>query len=157
MTLTMTSLPTEKVISVLNHLIEICKDGQKGFETAVESLEQDVELADLCAQCARQRATFAGELQNEVRALAGTPEQTGTVTGVLHRGWMYMKALVTGGDEDVIIEECEAAEDETKTAYEKALQQYLPERLTRILQKQYSEIKIVHDKFSSLKRAARLY
>ena len=33
-----------------------------------------------------------------VRSLGGDPEDSGTVSAALHRGWMDIKALVTGND-----------------------------------------------------------
>jgi len=146
---------TENVIPALNRLIGVCRDGEKGFQAAAQALEGDVELADLCLRYSQKRAEFAAELQEEVRKLSGNPEEKGTLTGALHRGWMNMKALVTGGDEDVIIAECEEAEDETESIYEETLALYLPEALTKIIQKQYAEVKEVHHRFRSLKKSAR--
>jgi uncharacterized protein (TIGR02284 family) len=60
------------VIDVLNGLIETCKDGQEGFQTAAESIE-DPELGQLLHEYAQERAAFAAELQTAVRRLAAIP------------------------------------------------------------------------------------
>jgi uncharacterized protein (TIGR02284 family) len=48
---------------------------------------------------------FAGELQNEVAQIGGVPETGGSTAGSLHRGWIGLKALVTGSDGHAILEE----------------------------------------------------
>src|SRR5688572_31469331 len=100
----------DEVISTLNGLIEICKDGQDGFKTAAEGVERS-ELKTLFYEFSQQRATFAGELQNEVRRLGGDPEKSGSVAASLHRGWIDIKSAVTGKDDNAVIAECERGED----------------------------------------------
>lgn len=50
----------DDVISVLNNLIETCRDGQNGFQAAAEGITQ-TEVKKLFAQYAQQRAQFVGE------------------------------------------------------------------------------------------------
>jgi uncharacterized protein (TIGR02284 family) len=146
---------TQQLITTLNDLIEICKDGEKGFKTAAEGFK-DSELKTQCLKYAQQRGQFAGDLQNEVQELlGGTPEQTGSVAGALHRGWIDIKSAVMKGDDNSIISEVERGEDEAKEAYEKALKGYLPPNLAGMIQRQYVEVKAVHDRFSALQAAAR--
>ncbi len=144
----------EEVLSRLNELISICKDGEQGFATAAEGVE-DAQLKALCLQYSAQRLGFARELQNEVQQLGGTPEKSGTVTGGLHRGWIDIKSVVTGRDEAAIISECERGEDVAKESYEKALNAYMPAGVTGVIQRQYSGVKEAHDRFSAMQKAAR--
>ena len=65
-----------KVISTLNWLIETLKDGEEGFRTAAEGLT-DPQTKAVFQQYSRERAQMAQELQAEVRALGGDPEQGG--------------------------------------------------------------------------------
>src|SRR5262249_45076128 len=104
------ALTNDEVISTLNNLIENCKDGQQGFQTATEG-NHDGSVKKILQQYAQERAQFVGELQNEVRRLGGDPEKTGSVAGALHRGWMNIKTAVTGKDEHAVLEECERGED----------------------------------------------
>jgi uncharacterized protein (TIGR02284 family) len=146
--------PKSSVVSLLNDLISICKDGKQGFETAAEGLD-DAELKALCLQLSKQREIFAGELQDEVSQLGGTPESSGSLAGSLHRGWINIKSAVTGNNEDAIIAECERGEDEAKEAYEKALNAYMPANITGMVQRQYVKIKEAHDRFSAMKKTAQ--
>ena len=55
----------DNVISTLNGLIETCRDGQNGFQTAAEGVTNS-ELKTLFHGYAQQRAQFVGDLQTEV-------------------------------------------------------------------------------------------
>ena len=144
----------EKVSTTLNALIEICKDGQKGFETAAENAK-NAELQILCKQYAQQRNNFAQQLQQEVTQLGDNAADSGSLAGAAHRGWINMKSLATGDDDDAIIAECERGEDAAKEAYEKALSEYLPPSIYGVIQHQYNGVKEAHDYFSRLQKATR--
>src|SRR5689334_19319921 len=116
---------TDDVISTLNGLIEICKDGQAGFKEAADGIERS-DLKSLFYEFSQQRAQFAGELQSLVQTLGGDPEDSGSFSGAIHRGWINIKSAVTGKDEASILNECERGEDSAKNAYRDALKDSLP-------------------------------
>jgi uncharacterized protein (TIGR02284 family) len=143
----------DNVISVLNNLIETCKDGQNGFQTAAEGVKRS-DLKSLFYQYAQQRAQFAGELQNEVLRLGGDPAKTGSVAATLHRGWINIKSAVTGEDENAVISECERGEDSAVANYQDALNdQNLPTDVRSIVERQFAQVKEAHDRVRSLERA----
>jgi uncharacterized protein (TIGR02284 family) len=143
----------DNVISVLNNLIETCKDGQNGFQTAAEGVKRS-DLKTLFGQYSQQRAQFAGELQNEVLRLGGDPAETGSVAATLHRGWINIKSAVTGEDENAIIAECERGEDSAFANYKDALtDENLPSDIRAIIERQSAQIKEAHDRIRSLERA----
>ena len=117
----------DQAISVLNNLIETCKDGEQGFRTAAESLKSPETKAKFL-EYARQRGEMARQLQAEVRKLGGDPEKTGSVTASVHRGWIDIKSAILGKDDHGIIAEAERGEDVAKAAYESALKENLPGR-----------------------------
>jgi uncharacterized protein (TIGR02284 family) len=139
----------DKAISVLNDLIETCKDGQEGFRTAAEAVK-DSHLRTLFNEFSQQRAQFAGQLQAEVTLLGQDPEKSGSVSGSLHRGWINLKSAVTGGSDAAIISECERGEDSAKTAYKDALEENLPANIRSIVERQYMQVKETHDRVRSL-------
>lgn len=145
----MSTKANSHVISVLNNLIETCKDGQEGFQAAAEGVK-DSSLKSLFAEYGLQRAQFGGVLQETVNRLGGDPEKSGTVSGSLHRGWMNIKSAVTGSDESAIIAECERGEDSARDAYQKALKEKLPADIEAIVEGQFHEVKKAHDKIRSL-------
>jgi uncharacterized protein (TIGR02284 family) len=144
----------KKAIDQLNDLIEVCKDGENGFKTAAEGLD-DAQLRMDCLSYAQQRRQMADDLQQEVRTLGGDPEASGSVAGSLHRGWINIKSAVTGKDESAIIAECERGEDTAKETYEKALESYLPPAIAGLVQRQYAQVKEVHDRFSMLQKQSK--
>jgi uncharacterized protein (TIGR02284 family) len=146
------AINNDDVISTLNNLIETCKDGQNGFQTAAEGVKNS-ELKTLFHTYAQQRAQFAGELQGEVRRLGGDPEQTGSVAATLHRGWINIKSAVTGEDENAVISECERGEDSAVSNYKDALQADLPADVRSIVERQYTQVKEAHDRIRALERA----
>src|SRR5436305_2083684 len=126
------TLANEQVAEALNRLIETCKDGENGFRTAATGVKTR-ELKQLFESYAAQRARFAGELQAAVEQLGGRPQERGSVAGVLHRGWMNIKGLVTGHDDAAIIQECETGEDAAMKTYMEAIQQELPQDVQTVI------------------------
>ena len=143
----------DNVISTLNGLIETCRDGQNGFQSAAEGVTNS-ELKTLFHGYAQQRAQFVGELQTEVRRLGGDPENMGSVAATLHRGWINIKSTVTGKDESAIIAECERGEDSAVSTYRDALDEDLPANIRTIIDRQYADIKQAHDRIRALERAS---
>jgi uncharacterized protein (TIGR02284 family) len=134
-------------------LIETCKDGQDGFQTAAEGVKRS-EFKSLFYQYSQQRAQFAGELQAEVRRLGGDPEQAGSVAATLHRGWINLKSAVTGEDETAVLAECERGEDSAVSNYRDALADAnLPADVRAVLERHYAQVQEAHDRIRNLERA----
>ena len=143
----------DEVISTLNGLIETCRDGQNGFKTAAEGV-QDSELKSLFYAYSQQRAQFVGQLQDEVRRLGGDPENTGSVAASLHRGWIDIKSAVTGGDDASIITECERGEDSAVKTYSDALGKDLPAGVRPVVEQQFAAVREAHDRIRALEHAS---
>ena len=145
-------MTNDQVISVLNGLIETCKDGEYGFKTAADGLD-DVQIKSLFQQYSRQRGEMARELQLEVRRLGGDPDQSGSIAGAAHRGWINIKSVVTRKDDGSIVAEAERGEDSAKRMYEAALNQVLPAQTAGLLREQSSKVHSAHDRVRSLEKA----
>ncbi len=148
-----TTMTREEVISTLNNLIETSRDGQNGFQSAAEGITNP-SLKALFLQYAQQRAVFVSELQSEARALGGDPQTTGSVGGALHRGWVNIKAAVTGKSEHNILEECERGEDSAMKNYQEALGENLSPNILNVVNRQYQEIVAAHNNVRSLRDRA---
>lgn len=141
----------EEVISTLNNLIETCRDGQEGFRTAAEGVKS-AELRELFHGYARQRANFAGELQDEVRRLGGDPERSGSIVASLHRGWMGLRAALEGNDDRAVVSECERGEEVALAAYRSALNIDMPANVRAMVERQFAEVKEAHNLIANLER-----
>ncbi len=142
---------TDKIISTLNDLIETCKDGEQGFRTAADAVK-DQQVKSLFLQYSSQRTQLAAELKEEVRRRGGNPEQAGSVSGALHRGWMNIKSAVSGMDELAIVTEAERGEDVAVRVYQEALTAGLPSDVQALVQQQYERIKQAHDRVRELEK-----
>lgn len=141
-----------KEISTLNDLIQTCRDGENGFRTAAEGIK-DPHVKALFDRFSRQRAEMVRELQQQVRALGGTPDESGSVSASVHRGWINIKSLVTGKDDNAIIAEAERGEDVAKATYQKALEQGLPAGARTLVEAQAAIVRSAHDEVRALEKA----
>ena len=134
------------LIDSLNHLIHVCRDGQEGYLQAAEHVKS-AWLQGLFQSFSTQREQFAIELTNLVAGLGVEPTSGTTVAGALHRTWIDLRTAVSGdgGNDAIILEECEHGEDVAKEAYETELNRELPEHIHRVVQSQYQDILRAHE------------
>ena len=144
----------DDVISTLNDLIETCKDGEQGFRTCAEDIK-DAQMKSFFTSRAQSCAEAAAELQQEVRTLGGDPETSSSVSGALHRRWVDIKGMITGKDDEAILNECERGEDVAKRSYETALGKTLPANIKSIVERQYNGVLKNHDQVKALRNQVR--
>ncbi len=149
---TPTAATNDEVISTLNGLIQTLKDGQLGYKTASEDVERS-ELKTTFYEFSQQRSEFTGVLQELVRSLGGDPENAGSISGAVHRGWMDLKSAVTGRTEEAILNECERGEDYAKAAYTEAAQLNLPANIADVIGHQAQAIQAAHNRVKALRDA----
>ena len=144
----------DKVLDVLEDLIETCKDGQKGYQDAASHVKRS-DLKTFFDQQSLERSSFAGELEAELIHL-GKPDKkvSGSVGGTLHRAWIDTKVSLGAGDHS-ILESVEAGEDSAKESYQKAVTSDLPENVAQIVRRQASTVQKAHDKVKSLRDATK--
>jgi uncharacterized protein (TIGR02284 family) len=140
-------------VSVLENLIETCKDGQKGYQEAASKVKRS-DLKAFLNEQSLERSRFAGELEAELIRL-GKPDKkvSGSVAGSLHRAWIDTKVGLGGGDK-TILEWLEHGEDTAKDAYQKAVTGDLPENIAQIVRRQAARVQAAHDKVKSLRDSA---
>jgi uncharacterized protein (TIGR02284 family) len=119
----------------LLHLIEICRDGERGFRAAAGAVTQP-ELKALFTELAGERARFAADLVPHLRRLGGMTDEKGTSAGALHRGWINLKARVPGHQDHAIVTETARGEHAALDAYDDALHGMLPPTVTALIETQ---------------------
>lgn len=137
-----------KAIKALNACIEISTDGEKGYASAAADVRDRV-LKALFMQYSRQRAEFVIALQDSIRELGGFPENEGTLRGALHRGFLDARRALEGGEDRLVVVECERGERAALAAYDRAFQEiplgdHTPSAL-HLLVAQRATIKGAHD------------
>ena len=150
-------MDNDDVISTLNNLIATCYDGEYGFKSCTERTKS-THLKTVFEERARDCASSAAELGNEVVRLGGTPETSGTVSGTMHRGWVAVKEMLTSGaDSDLsVLEECERGEDGALARYRKAMKEALPSESRAIVERQLQGVQRNHDMVKQLRDSHKL-
>lgn len=148
-------MDNDRVVSILNDLIETCKDGEYGFDTCA----QHAASASL-QQTFSQRAAQCREAAQELRALVlqhhGAPDDGGSATGALHRGWVAMIGTVAGASDKRMLEEAERGEDAAVARYRKALKEEgLPADVRAVIERQMAGVQRNHDTIKALRDTAR--
>jgi uncharacterized protein (TIGR02284 family) len=134
---------------VLNHLVETCRDGERGFRYAANHVEAAAVKA-LFMEIAIQRERYAAELLAQAHRLGGTTESDGTVGGTLHRGWMTIKDSLGRHEDSAIIKEAERGEHAALAAYEAALQDLLPPDARDVVEKQCANVRHTYRRVQAL-------
>jgi uncharacterized protein (TIGR02284 family) len=138
----------DKLVEVLNDLIEINNDRVNGYERAAEETkDKDVDLQGIFTKMADDSRGYAAELTREVNKLGGDADTGTTNSGKLYRVWMDVKAVFTGKDRQAILENCEFGEDAAQTAYKDALASdaEISADTRQLITDQQSSLKTAHD------------
>ena len=146
----MANASTKDYVSTLNDLIETCKDGEEGYRKAADNVKRS-DLQSLFRQYSTERAQFASELQREVSRIGGKPENSGSISGAMHRGWIEVKGSVTGKDDHNILEEAERGEDAAVNAFQKALGKDLPSDIRSVVEREYQLIQKAHNQIRAMR------
>ncbi|WBY03550.1 PA2169 family four-helix-bundle protein [Ramlibacter tataouinensis] len=144
---------TGDVIDALQDLVECCKDGEYGFQACADQAQR-ADLKSVFLQRADDCRRGAEELNQQIRQLGGSPEDSGSAAGALHRGWVSVKSTLSTYDDKAVLEEAERGEDNALARYRKALKQPLPaqvkpvvERQFQLVQRNHDQVKLLRDQF----------
>jgi len=144
----------DDTIDILNDLIETSKDGEYGFRTSAESIHS-ADVQQLFQRRADECRQAAADLQAMVVQLGGAPEDSGSTSGAMHRGWVAVKGTLTGYSDTAILEETERGEDVAMESYRKALASELPPAARALVERQMEGVKRNHAQVRALRDQAR--
>lgn len=144
-------------VTILQELVEINNDRVAGFDKANQDIkDENVDLKVVFTKYADQSRRFAQELSAEVGKLGEDVDTDKSVAGTLHRAWIDIKSVFSGGDRKSILEEAERGEDAIKAAYKKALEEVeMTGELRQVLTAQAEEIKEGHDTIKALRDSSK--
>ena len=125
--------------AVLNHLIETCKDAERGFRHVAE-YATDPAVRTLFLDIASQRARFAADLLPHAQRLGGAREAEGTTAGALHRTWIDLRNAISRDHVGAVVHEAERGEHFSLGVYRDALDGILPPTVRDVVETQYHEI-----------------
>ena len=147
-------MDNNRIVSVLNGLIDISRDGVEGFKTCADDTD-DAALKLYFQNRAESCRQAVIALSAEVRRHGGDPDTSGSAAGMLHRAWVDLKTAITSQDNLAVLEECERGEAAAVMAYENALREELTGDLRALLEKQCDGAKRNHDRIRQMCDTAR--
>jgi uncharacterized protein (TIGR02284 family) len=144
----------DEVIDILNDLLESCRDGEYGFNTSAEHTKS-AELKTMLTRHAVECRTAGQELQTLIRQLGGEPDEGGSMSGALHRGWVSVRGILSAYSDQAMLDECERGEDAAVASYRKALKENLPLAIRSVVERQAQGAQRNHDQVKALRDALK--
>ncbi|HTK95494.1 MAG TPA: PA2169 family four-helix-bundle protein [Terriglobales bacterium] len=143
----------QRIVKLLERLVETCRDGQQGYLEAAEHIS-DSDLRSFFNNESLERARYASELEGELQRL-GEPagNETGSIAGAVHRGWLDLSAAISG--DEGVLSAIESGEDTAKKLYEEALREPLPEVVEGTVRSQAQAVIAAHDHVKLLRDRRR--
>lgn len=145
----------DEVIDTLNALLESSRDGEFGFTECAEHVKaQDIKT--LLLRHADECRGAAAELAGQIRQLGGEPDEGGTTSGALHRGWVSVRGTLSGYTDLAMLQECERGEDAALARYRKALkEEHLPSGIRAMIERQAQGAQRNHDQVKAMRDALK--
>lgn len=144
----------EKTVSVLNDLLNITNDRIQGF-SKVEDKVWDTypQLRSDYDTMVSQSQTMKNELSNLITERGGTPDQSGSAAGALHRTWIDVKNAFAGDTADATLGNVVYGENAAIEAYQQALDSGdLCPQSSQVVLDQLHHLKASHDKFQTIEK-----
>ena len=138
----------KNLIKTLNHLLDVCVEGRRGYEHAAEHVK-DENLKTLFTEFGNERNEFAYQLRHIIQELGSTPHEGHNPYAALHRSWLDIQAALTNDDTQVVLRECRRGEEVAVRQYLSALADELDDARATIWQ-QYKAIKKVQERITQL-------
>jgi uncharacterized protein (TIGR02284 family) len=153
----MDSTTNDAVVMALKNLSEINHVGAEGYNTAADNIKNS-EYSAMFRGFSSQRATFELELNQHIQRMGGTTnnsspgEMLENAAGALHRGWINLKSMVTGGGIEAMLDECERGDEAAVKAYQEALEVALPQDVAEVVRQQYHSVQEAYTRVKGLAR-----
>ena len=135
--------------AVLNHLIETCRDAERGLRLAADEVKSN-ELKRLFLRLAEQRQAFANELLPHAQRLGGASVSDGTATAVLPRAWIQVKARLASDADQAVLEEAARGERYAMHAYDDAVTEMIPPDVRDLVEGQDLGVRVARRMVSGL-------
>jgi len=133
------TLSNEKLVDLMNDLLETCYDALEGFRTAASTATVPDSIMFFQSRVQRTDEA-AAELYAEIRQHGGQPVDHGHSQARVHRGWIHLRAAVAERTDDAVLAEVQRGEQEAARRYRNALAKDLPEDIHDLLADQLATI-----------------
>lgn len=150
----MSFIGNDDLIGLLNDLVETSHDGEYGFRECAEHVKSQ-DIKTLLNRRSDDCRTAVVELQALIRQCGGEPDEGGTVSGAMHRGWVSVRGTLSGYSDQAMLDECERGEDAALARYRKALKENLPASVKAVVERQAQGVQRNHDQIKALRNSLR--
>ena len=140
-----------RALRAIADLIRTCRNGQKGYCTAVDGVT-DANIRDLFQGIAAQRGRFAAELESLATPLREKSSAEGAAPGWVPRSWIHIRSTLGTGNETELLFECGRGEKEAVERYQEALTTRLPAPIEALVRRQYEEVKEAYETLRTLEK-----
>lgn len=139
-----------QLVSTLNHLIEVGKDGELNCSAGAREVK-DAEIRAVLSGTAESCRTSVSELQALVTSLGAAPRDRGTMGGTMLRSWMEILHVIAPNNDDVVLQQCERGEAAARREYRSALKLDMPEAIRTVVQRQYEGMQRHHERIHAMR------
>ncbi|KWR76676.1 PA2169 family four-helix-bundle protein [Cupriavidus sp. IDO] len=140
----------KQTVIALNQLIEVDKDSELACMTGASEV-RNAELRDILASTAESCRASVKELQSLVSAMGGEPSDRGSMNGMLFRGWMAFRHMLSPSNDDAVLGMCEHEEEAARREYQSVMMKSLPPEANAALQRQYGTLMLHHDRLHAMR------
>ncbi len=147
-------MPNPSPRAVMNHLIESCRDAERGFRHAA-TLVTHWTMRSEFKHAADLRARFAIDLLPHAHRLGGAATAEGTAGASMHRYWMDAKSRLSGHDDRSILTEVRHGDSVTVLAFKSAVEGNLPATVRDLVEQEYAELCLSHERLDELDQFIR--
>jgi uncharacterized protein (TIGR02284 family) len=144
---------SERITDVLRELTEFINDRREGYERAAKE-SKNPDFQAYYRDLANQSQDWASDLNQITQQYGGRAETDTTVKGKFYRGWMDVKAALTGNDEKAIIDNNLYGEEWALKAYNDALDNNeLPMDIRQLVERQRQSSQQTYNRLQQMKAA----
>lgn len=138
--------------SVAKELVETLKDGERGFAAAADKLQGSdrPEWATVLQELSVQRATFRREIVELGHEYNDDVDESASVAGAVHRGWIALKDALTGDDAGSVLGAAVTGENHAVSEFENALEKDLSAGFREVVARQHAAVLKARDQVKAL-------
>ena len=140
--------------SVTKVLILTLEDGKAGFAKAAEKVSDtdSPEMSKLFLELSKQREQFGAELSTLAAMYGDDIDESGSLTGTIHRGWMTIKDMLAGSSPSGVLDAAVQGEEHAVKHFETALTEDISPELRVVLVRQFTEVKAAQARVLALQK-----
>lgn len=151
-------MENSKTVSILNNLLQITNDRLEGFrEVDKEMIPNYSNLSAEYDHLVMQSTKMRTELSCLIGEMGGTPDDSPTIAGGLHRTWIDVKNAFTADKDEATLESVLFGENAAIKTYEDALKSGdLSPDGRNLINNQLQDLKTSYKKFDSFEKNSDL-